>query len=142
MLDASRRMEFQFVTTRFGNPKESIAAVVQPDNGLNLSTTEGFLLSRIDGPIELGQLVALSGQPEAEARRTIYGLILAKALTRQSWPYALKSSHGEKPTKARPPPATTTAPPPPQVTRDPKEELSEFLERLATAMDHYAVLNV
>jgi tetratricopeptide (TPR) repeat protein len=138
MLDAARRMESQFVTTRFGNPKEPIAVVIQPDNGLNLSTTEGFLLSRIDGPMELGELIALSGQPEAEARRTIYGLILANALRRQSWPYALKPSHREKAMKARPT-QTTTAPP---LTRDPKEELSEFLERLAAAMDHYAVLDV
>src|SRR3954453_11532855 len=75
MLDAARRMEPQFVANRFGNPKESIAPVAQSGNVLSLSTTEGFLLSRIEGPMELGQLVAVSGQPETEARRTIYGLI-------------------------------------------------------------------
>jgi len=141
MLDAARRMEPQFVANRFGNPKETISPVAQAANDLSLSTNEGFLLSRIDGPMELGELVAVSGQPDAEARRTIYGLILANALTRQSWPYALKPGDGGKGIKARQTPIAA-APPAPPVTRDPKEEVSEFLERLTTAMDHYAVLNV
>ncbi|MGB8507261.1 MAG: DUF4388 domain-containing protein, partial [Pyrinomonadaceae bacterium] len=42
--------------------------------GLQLLPTEGFVLSRVSSPVSLGELLAVSGLPEAEARRAVYAL--------------------------------------------------------------------
>ena len=149
LLDATRRMDFQFATSRFQNTAEMISRVTDSTGDLNLSATEGFLLSRVEGPMELGELLTVSGLPEPDARRTIYGLVLTGFLRRESWSYAFRSREDQEAAARRKIPSAGTsvvgdtetklksAPP-----RDPQEELEEFLDQLANATNHYEVLNV
>ncbi len=149
LLDAARRMDLQFVSTRFRNPGEMISPVIESGDQVNLSSTEGFLRSRVEGPITVDELVALSGLSEADAHRTIFGLVLVPVLERELWPYAFRTSETDGTAKAEKPatskPAArdkAPAPPKPEPPPDPQQELKEFLDRLALAQNHYEVLDV
>ncbi|MDQ2855450.1 MAG: DnaJ domain-containing protein [Acidobacteriota bacterium] len=144
LLDAARRMDREVVSRRFRSPAETIAPALDAATDLNLSSTEGFLLSRVEAPIALAELLNISGLPEADAYRTIYGLLLAGILQRESGASAFRA-----PIENQKAPATKTAVPAPSAAnpeaappRDPQEELKDFLDQLAQATNHYEVLNV
>jgi curved DNA-binding protein CbpA len=145
LLESARRMDVEFTASRFPNGHESVSPVPVPPNGIGLSSSEGFMLSRLEAATELGDLAALSGQSEPDALRTIYGLVLAGFLQREFWQPAFKSGppRSIKPdaTKASVP-KEAPAPRPPLPERDAKEELNEFLERVSRATNHYEVLDV
>jgi curved DNA-binding protein CbpA len=149
VLDAARRFDQQFVVSRFHHPAEVIRPVTDVDPELNLSSSEGFLLSRVEGPIAVGELVAISGLREPDAYRAIYGLVLARALNRELWPHAFRASAAQnyqRPVRAAAPkrtvPAEPVPEPPPTPPRDAEQELKEFLHLLSQATNHYEVLNV
>jgi curved DNA-binding protein CbpA len=139
LLESGRKVCEKFATKRFPNPEEIIAPGSDSSKIDVLTPVEGFLLSRVDGEIKLGDLVALSGQSEVDALRTIYGLTVAGLLKRRESPSALgqlKVQAAAKPKPAPPPP-----PPAPPV-RSEEDELKEFLERMDAAISYYEVLNV
>lgn len=143
LLDAARRTDLRFVSSRFAVLSEVISPGINATGDLTLSATEGFLLSRVEGPMDLAQLVTVSGQRDPDARRTIYGLVLTGLLRRESWPYAFRTSESQKTAASMPVPAVeSVAKTPPPASRDPQDELREFLEQLSRATNHYEVLNV
>jgi curved DNA-binding protein CbpA len=145
LVDAARRMDLQFAHSRFRNPNEVISPVIEAGNKINLSATEGFLRSRVEEPITVEKLVALSGQREPDAHRTIFGLVLAGVLQRELWPHTFRASEPDlKPGPSAAPVVRPNAPARklPEVARDPQKELMEFLDRLAQATTHYEVLDV
>lgn len=149
LIEAARRLDCDFTGTRLANPHERIYPGGELSDGLNLSPVEGFLLSRVEGPIEIGDLALVSGLSEPEAQRTIYGLALSGLLRREFWadafPDQLKGT--TKPEKSV---AATASAPAPRKEKtveakpapDPKQELNDLLKRLADATNHYEVLNV
>ena len=140
MLDAARRIDLAFAASRFAHSGELISCGINSTNELNLSATEGFLLSRVEEPMELSQLVSVSGLRDPDARRVIYGLVLTGLLQRQSWPFAFRTSDRQKPIPPRRPARAEAVQAP--APRDPREELTEFLEQLSRATNHYEVLNI
>jgi tetratricopeptide (TPR) repeat protein len=149
LLDAARRMDLQFAASRFRDPGEVISLVSDSPGDLSLLATEGFLLSRIEGPIGLGELVSISGLREPDARRTIYGLVLTGMVQRASPSYAFRASETQRAVEPRKTPEPkisagekTAATPAVAAPRDAQEELKEFLDQLGFATNHYEVLNV
>jgi curved DNA-binding protein CbpA len=149
LIESLRRMELQFAKSRLQNPREMISLARVAPKELSLSPTEGFLLSRVDAPVPVGELTALSGLREPDALRTIYGLVVTGFLQREFRPHAFKTgalsaraegvSVGATSTSvANQSPAAQTSPP----ERDAKLEVSEFLEQLSQATNHYEVLKV
>src|SRR2546425_2456611 len=140
LLDAARRMDLELAASRFRNPAE----LISPDSAdpLNLSSTEGFLLSRVERPLEVAELVAISGLREPDAQRAIYGLVLAKALKREFWPHALRTDGTQGAARSRGAPASEKSAVKSEPARDAQQELEEFLKELAQATNHYQVLNV
>jgi curved DNA-binding protein CbpA len=146
--EAAQRIPLNFVTRRFRNPAELIARASGVSRTSNLLASESFILSRLDQPLRLGELVSLSGLPEAETQRLIYGLALNDFLTREYWQNAFRN---EAPKPGKEQPAT---PVPPAVTAQPEQsdnwvsasienaDLEEFLKRLRTASTHYEVLEM
>jgi curved DNA-binding protein CbpA len=130
LLTTVRKMEPSFVATRLADPEEIITPA--PDSSMlnALSTIEGFVLSRLDQPMRLRELVLLSGQAEGVALRIIYGLALAGCVQRESWPSALKT----KPPKPRKP---VIAPP----TDTEKADLQRFFDRIEGSESYYQVLD-
>jgi curved DNA-binding protein CbpA len=151
LIESVRRMELQFAKSRLQNRREKISPVHAAPDGLSLSPTEGFLLSRVEAPLAVRELTALSGMREPDALRTIYGLVVAGFLQREFRPHAFKTAAGPASARAEeiPVEAPSTsvvnqslAPEPSVPERDPKQELNEFLEQLGQATNHYEVLRV
>ena len=134
LLAAARKMDTKFIASRFGDKDEVISPAVDATMVHNLLPEEGFLLSRLERPMPLGELVSLSGQPEEEALKTIYGLAVSGCLKRDSWPVSLKSGgrveqRPVKPVEVEPPSDTD------------EEQLERFFIQVETANTHYQVLD-
>src|SRR5215217_5592713 len=66
LLDAGRRLPPNFAASYLSNPGELISPVTHLSNSDNLLPHEGFLLSRLDRPMTLKDLIAVSGVSETE----------------------------------------------------------------------------
>ena len=144
LLEAGRRMPPEFVVAQFKNDTEKISPVPEPLINESLLPAEGFLLSRLDQPMTLRDLVALSGVGEAEALRLVYSLALAGLLQREEWksafldPRSLRAAAPEKPAPLPPPP-----PPEPEPSQEDEEpDVEVFLERVRKAPTYYDLLGV
>lgn len=137
LIEASRKMGLKFVSARMSNPAEVISPVSNSQEADQLQPAEAFILSRLDQPMTLAELVQLSGQREMDALRGIYGLALAGYLLRSDWPAILPAS------KTKSAPSATTAPS--QTASQPtlaEEDLHRFLTRIDHATNHYEVLDI
>ncbi|HET6972369.1 MAG TPA: DUF4388 domain-containing protein [Pyrinomonadaceae bacterium] len=142
LLEAARRLPAKFAASRFDNPAELITPVEAPVFNDNLLPAEGFLLSRVDRPTTVREIVAISGLGHDETLGHLYALALAGLLKREQWPAMFR---GEQAT--RPAPKKITLPPPPPVEReqthdtDP-QDVENLLVRIKNARTHYEVLGV
>ncbi|HEX8633141.1 MAG TPA: DnaJ domain-containing protein [Pyrinomonadaceae bacterium] len=153
LLEAARMLPADYVAARLDAAAEIISPVKEHPAQLQLQPLEGFVLSRVESPIALGDLLAISGLPETQARQSIYALALGGFLARAAWPGASLSA-------ARPPGGaaeTTTAAAPGAVSAEkyepeavapqadeppsPRAEI-DALFALVHDADHYRVLGV
>lgn len=144
--EAGQRMPLKFVSARFRNPNETISRA--PDASIigdNLIPSESFLLSRLDAPTKLQDLVALSGMRDLDAHRVIYGLALSGMVTREYWHHAFRAEQPSQTSKeaevdqprARTPEADAAA----EAAQD-SANLETFLARLGQATDYYEVIDL
>jgi curved DNA-binding protein CbpA len=142
LLEAARRLPPKFAASRFGNTDEIITPVAEPLVNDNLLPAEVFLLSRVDRPTTVRELVAVSGLGHDETLGHVYALALAGLLKRAGWCSVFRD------TGATPPPRKVAPPPPPSpVEREPSHEtdphdLENFLARVTNARTYYEVLGV
>jgi curved DNA-binding protein CbpA len=148
LLEAGRRTPAKVAAARLANPAEFISATSNMATADNLLPAEVFLLSRVEGPIPLRDLVAVSGVSENEALIHVYSLALAGLLRREHWKYAFR---GHVPTTApasspsQTPEAAGEASAHPITSNEKPDEIADaqmFLERLGKAQTHYDVLEV
>jgi curved DNA-binding protein CbpA len=140
--EAGRRMPLKFVSDRFRNPNETITRAEDASTGgNNLQPNESFLLSRLDAPTKLQDLIALSGLRELDAHRAIYGLALSGMIKREYWHHAFRAEPAgtAKQADAEVVPLEVET-----VDTAAKElaDLETFLERLSTANDYYEVIDL
>ncbi|PYS70355.1 MAG: hypothetical protein DMF69_13720 [Acidobacteria bacterium] len=135
LLEAGRRLPLEFTASRFRNPNESFAPVENPPTAFNLLPSEVFILSRVDRPILLNDLKALSGLDELETYRAIFSLALVDLLKRSSWKHAFRDQPKEV---VKEEPIVTFVEAPPAV----EDSVEMFLDRLSAAETHYEVLGV
>jgi curved DNA-binding protein CbpA len=143
LLEAGRRTEPKLAASRFGNPAEVISQNSTTIAVDNLLPNEGFILSRLDRPTTLRELLAVSGVAESEALVHLYALALAGLVERQEWSFVL----GNPATKhsSAPAPTAEPAPPPAPPVEEKVDELADaqrFLDQLSKAQTHYDVLDV
>jgi tetratricopeptide (TPR) repeat protein len=140
ILEAARRMPVAFVTTRFKNPEETISPIQDALANNNLVPAEAYLLSRLDRPMTLRDLSAISGLGEDETVQLVYSLALAGLLKREHWKPVFR---GQQPP---PPPVPQPVTPPVREPEPAKEtdpqELQNFLTRIKNSQTHYDVLDV
>jgi curved DNA-binding protein CbpA len=100
----------------------------------NLLPAEVFLLSRVDGPTVLPDLISISGASEEETLKIVYSLALGGLLKRENWKSAFRD------------PQPAPQPEPETPSREQAEvdlnEIESFLGRLKNAETHYEVLDV
>jgi curved DNA-binding protein CbpA len=138
LIESSRRLPPKFTATRFMNNAELISPVASPPKLVNLLPTEVFLLSRVDAPMTLSELVAVSGLPESDTLRVVYSLSLVGLLTRQYWKPAFRGSlEGTLEVEKVEQPVVEES-----VVTEPLDTVEDFLARLASANSHYEILGV
>ncbi|HEY4425970.1 MAG TPA: DUF4388 domain-containing protein [Pyrinomonadaceae bacterium] len=142
LLEAARRLPAKFAASRFENPAELITPVEAPLFNENLLPAEAFLLSRVDRPTTVREIVAVSGLGHDETLGHLYALALAGLLKREHWPAVLRGDQVTPPPAPKPPP-----PPPSQVAREQIQDTSpqdveNLLVRVKSARTHYDVLGV
>ena len=136
LLEAARRLPAKFAASRFPNPAELITPLTAPMVHDNLLPAEGFLLSRLDRPMALRDLVAMGGAGEEETLGIIYALALIGLLKREQWHSAFSDP---KPSPPPEPEKETAARE--QIEID-LNDTQNFLERVKNARTHYEVLSV
>jgi curved DNA-binding protein CbpA len=147
--EAAQRMPLKFVSQRFQNPQETISRSEQFSEMPNFLPAESFILSRLDAPTKLQELVAMSGLRELDARRVIYGLALGGLVTREYWQNAFRTAQS-KPAKeqtiAGVSPQSAAKESAPVINRwavpKEKDDLEIFLERVRKANSHYEVMDL
>ena len=141
LLEAARRLPAKFTASRFPDAAEIITPIDQPAMNNNLLPAEVFLLSRVDRPTTVRELVAISGLGQEETLGHLYTLTIVGLLKRERWPTSFRSYTSTTPKKVAPPP-----PPPPverEQTRDTNPpDVDSFLARVKNAQTHYDVLGV
>ncbi|HVF28884.1 MAG TPA: DnaJ domain-containing protein [Pyrinomonadaceae bacterium] len=158
LIEAVRRLPANFVDGRLTDAEEMLSpANTQASDGRQLQPAEAFVLSRLEAPLPIRDLVAISGVSESEARRIAYALALGGFLARAEWPRALmpRGIAGEERSPRRVDSATqskTTAPEPSPVgvtrgntpsdtAHDPQAELKALFAH-AVGGTHYEVLGI
>jgi curved DNA-binding protein CbpA len=138
LLEAGRRLPPEFAASRFRDPVEVLTPM--PDPTANLLPSEGFLLSRLDGPMTLKNLAAVSGVGEVETLHIVYALALGNLIKRERWQSAFRDSQPSLPPISQPDPEKE-APTREQPEVDPND-VENFLARVKNAQTHYDVLGV
>jgi len=143
--EGAQRMPLKFVSSRFRNPNEIISRAADASAaGDNLLPSESFVLSRLDTPTGLQELVALSGLRDLDAHRVIYGLALSGMVTRQYWHHAFRAA--SRPDKEAAEVATPKAKTlEDKVAAESAKELADldtFLEGLSNAHNYYEVIGL
>jgi tetratricopeptide (TPR) repeat protein len=162
LIESARLLAHDFSAKRFLDPAEMFIRATETEalNAVPLLPAEAFVLSRIDGPLTLGELNAVSGLPEDHTRDAIYVLVLLGHVQRGRPLRALPAeviAQAQAANRTMRSPVESTksvgyqsildgalaalgsAPPEPEV--DPREELAELfaLNELGT---HYEVLGL
>ena len=139
LLETGRRLPAKFAASRFKNPAELITPLTAPIIHDNLLPSEVFLLSRLDRPTVLKDLLVVSGFGEEEALAILYSLALAGLVKRENWKSSFRGEQPAPPTTREEMPATTAREAQTDVDRN---EIESFLERVKNAKTHYDVLGV
>jgi curved DNA-binding protein CbpA len=158
---SARRISEERINTRFSNPDEKILPAESALEDINLQPTEAFVLSRVDAPLSVRELLAISGLAETETLRAIYTLGLGGFLRLDGWPQAFTPEEMEKaraakvasakPFESRPArqqqveaksAAETKVADTPEEEPDEQRELENLFDRLSIATNYYQVLGV
>lgn len=161
LMASSRRLQADFVKSRFTNLDAKVLPAESAPEDINLQPTEAFVLTRVDAPLSLKELLAISGLPETETFRAVYTLALGGFLRLDSWPQAFTPEEIEKARSAKAAPikpsepkvatqqkveskraAETKAATAPEEEPDEQRELEELFDRLSIATNYYQVLGV
>lgn len=160
LMESARRIPQEFIAARFKNAEERLSPASLEANGLKLMPVEGFILSRIDGPIALSDLTTISGMPEAETMQALYALALGGLISREGaaqafTPEQLARARAVKaaPSRIVPAPSATgaeaaAAPDKPKETTAPRitgyqpTEVDVLFARLNDAENYYHVLDL
>src|SRR5687768_16383668 len=140
LLEAARRTPPKFAASRFPLANEVISPGSTPLDSDNLSPAEVFLLSRLDRPAPLNELIAVSGLSENETLVHLYSLALVGLLQRANWKSVLDAqSEVVQSLPIEPAPAVPTAE---EKAAHEADDVEGFLAQLKNAQTHYDVLDV
>jgi curved DNA-binding protein CbpA len=155
LMEAARRLPSNLASSRFPDPTERLRPAGSDAGNMNLLPVEAFVLSRIDAPLTLRELLAVSGLGQEETLHACYVLALGGAIERDGWPRAFTPEQLEKalaagaaaaqsvpasqPVEAK---KVVEEPRPVEPEVDERKELEELFERMERATTYYQVLGV
>jgi curved DNA-binding protein CbpA len=109
LMESARRLPVEFVAQRFSDRDEKIFPVSLTTDELNLLPKEAFVLTRVDAPLSINEMLAVGGLPETETLHIIYALALGGFLGREKWPQGLSAEEIAKGRAVKAAPAKETA---------------------------------
>jgi curved DNA-binding protein CbpA len=124
LLEATRHLPADYLAARFPDPNEQIAAPRDNGNSAKLLPQEAFVASRLQGPMTITELEAVSGLGQEETLRAVYALAISGVVQRGAWAPTNGVANAEIPSETR------------------VETVEEFVARIDKASDHYSVLGV
>jgi curved DNA-binding protein CbpA len=161
LVESARRLPDEFVAARFKDRRnEKLLPAAEAPTNLELLPMEAFVLSRVDTPLSVHELVTISGLTEADTLRAVYTLASGGCLWREPAPQAFSEEDlrkaraiNEAQMKAAPPPPVPTAEEEAQSAAqkkpvvveeevDERQELEELFARLERATNYYHVLGI
>ena len=161
LMESARRLPAEFVVARFKDRRnEKLLPATDAPTDLELLPMEAFVLSRVDTPLSVYELVTISGLPEADTLRAVYTLASGGCLRREPEPQAfteeaLRKARTINEALAKSAPATPDLTPeaeaqsavvqkpvPVEEEVDEREELEELFARLERATNYYHVLGI
>ncbi len=165
LVESARQTPPDVMAARFTNPNEKISPSPVDLSNIQLQPIEGFILSRLDMPLQLNELLSISGMPENATLHALYALSLCGYVSRE-WnsifskdelevlrktkmffkPSAISAPKTEEKKPApKEQPAPKEKPVPKQESKptvDPRKELERFLSRVENAQTFYDVLGL
>lgn len=93
LIECGRNFPHEMISRRLSDEDEPVAPAggvsEKIEAGIQLMPNEAFVLSRVGGPMRMGEVVAVSGLPAELTRRAVYALALGGLLERGRWLRAL-----------------------------------------------------
>lgn len=160
LFESARRLPIEFVAARFQDRTEKLSPEASVPDELNLLPTEAFVLTRVDAPLSVNELLAVSGLPEAETLHFVYTLALGGFLHREKWPRALTAQEIAKARAVKAAPAKPATPVaaepksepkimpvaqaanPAEEKRDEQSEIDALFAKIRMTTDYYQMLGV
>jgi curved DNA-binding protein CbpA len=135
--EAAHRLPLQLASSRFRNQNESLSRVAKVSKVKDFLPAESFILSRLDAPMKLSELVAVSGLRDLDAQRTIYALSLSGFVARENWQNAFRGDIKKQGQTAASMLVASEFEKPVD-----ESDLKLFLSRIGEAKDHYEILDL
>ncbi len=147
--EAAQRLPVEFVSLRFRNPSETVSRAAGIPVVDNFLPGESFMLSRLDAPITVEQLITGSGLQGLDVYRVLYGLTLSGLVQREHWQNAFRTeptapSKTQTPTRVSPGASESKSEPSDSRWGSANEmkDVQPFLDRLSQATNHYEVIDL
>lgn len=161
LLEGARRTLPAQAASRFSNADEKFSPEKNFSANIQLQPIEAFILSRVDIPLRLNDLLAISGMPPDVTLHSLYCLAICGMIQRESWPnpfseselnslrnmeslspQSMSSKVKAKPTISQKTDQPKPILPAPKPEVDERKELETFLTQVESAQNHYDVLGI
>ena len=143
LLETGRRLPSSFLASRFRNETELLSLDPSASNVTGLDRKETFILSQLERPRPLNELLAVSGFSAEDTMRAIYALALSDLIVRESWKNAFREAAPAPVESTKPAePVAETEEQPQTEQRSDASDLPHYLERVEAASTHYQVLAI
>jgi tetratricopeptide (TPR) repeat protein len=142
VLESVRRLEVDAVRAGLGDLDRPLGLAVNPDFDRELSPTDAYILSRVDGKISATELVQLVPQATEDTERSLLGLVLTGVVEFLEAPPKPVPHHATPVAEAPVPIVPSEVDEEARVRVEPRRrEVLEAAERLQT-LSHFEILGV
>ena len=132
LLESTRHLPPTYLSSRFADTSEQLEPAQANGQHPSLLPAEAFVLSRINGPTTVKELLSVSGMNKEETLQSLYALAICGVVRRAAW--ATSQFNGS----ARATAAVKTE----AVAEDKIDTLEEFFARAEFAASYYDLLGV
>src|SRR5688572_27352392 len=132
LLESTRHLPATYLSSRFADTSEQLELAQANGQQPSLLPAEAFVLSRINGPTTVNELLSVSGMNAEETLQSLYALAISGVVKRAAWATPqFQSSAGAK--------ATVKS----EAGADEQpDKLEDFFARAELAATHYDLLGV
>src|SRR5688572_8671917 len=132
LLESTRHLPATYLASRFADTSEQLELAQANGQQPSLLPAEAFVLSRINGPTTVNDLLSISGMNEEQTLQSLYALAICGVVKRAAW--AIPQFNGT---------AGATAAVKSEAAPDPKiDTLEDFFARAELAASYYDLLGV